>query len=45
MKSSSRDWLSVLTIMGRILILVPILASLLGFILSNNGGLEASSGT
>ncbi len=43
-KQSSGDWLSALTIMGRILIFVPIGASLLGFILSNNGGLEASSG-
>jgi len=43
-KQTTGDWLSALTIMGRILILVPIVASLLGFILSNDGGLEASSG-
>lgn len=40
-KQNDGDLLSALTIMGRILIFVPIGASLLGFILSSNGGLEA----
>ena len=43
-KQNDGDWLSALTIMGRILIFVPMGASLLGFILSSNGGLEASPG-